>query len=76
MKILFPNPSLLIIMKLSKVLHVLSVIAGVAGVVALVGAYIAGPSGTMFGFTQNHLFVDAGLEFCWPFGFSSQQFTI
>ncbi len=32
-------------MKLSKILHVLSIIAGLAGVVALVGAYIAGPTG-------------------------------
>ncbi len=49
-------------MKLSKVLHVLSIIAGLAGVFALVGAYIAGPDGTLNGFTQNHLFIDAGIR--------------
>lgn len=49
-------------MKLSKVFHVLSVIFGLAGIVALVGAYGAGPSGTVMGFTQNHLFIDAGIR--------------
>ncbi|MEK7063341.1 MAG: hypothetical protein AAB955_01455 [Patescibacteria group bacterium] len=49
-------------MKLSKVLHLLSIIAGIAGVVALVGAYIAGPTGTVLGFTQNHLFIDAAIR--------------
>lgn len=49
-------------MKLSKLFHVLSVIAGVAGIVALVGAYSAGPNGTVFGFSQNHLFIDAGIQ--------------
>ncbi|TAK58580.1 hypothetical protein EPO14_01920 [Patescibacteria group bacterium] len=49
-------------MKISKILHVVSVIVGVAGIVALVGAYIAGPSGTVFGLNQNHLFIDAGIR--------------
>ena len=49
-------------MKLSKILHIVSVIAGLAGVVALVAAYIAGPGGTFWGFSQNHLFVDAGIR--------------
>lgn len=49
-------------MKISKILHVVSVVVGVAGIVALVGAYIAGPSGTVFGFNQNHLFIDAGIS--------------
>ena len=50
-------------MKLSKTFHVLSIIAGLAGVIALVGAYIAGPTGAIFGFTQNHLFIDAVIRF-------------
>ena len=49
-------------MKLSKIFHVLSVIAGLAGFIALVGAYIAGPNGMVMGFTQNHLFIDAGIR--------------
>lgn len=49
-------------MKISKILHVVSVVVGVAGIVALVGAYSAGPDGTAFGFTQNHLFIDAGIS--------------
>lgn len=49
-------------MKLSKIFHLLSIGAGVAGIIALVGAYIAGPNGTVMGFTQNHLFIDAGIR--------------
>lgn len=49
-------------MKLSTLFHVLSIVAGVAGVVALFGAYIAGPEGEVLGFTQNHLFIDAGVR--------------
>lgn len=49
-------------MKLSKVFHVVTIIVGLAGVVALVGAYIAGPTGTILGFTQEHLFKDAGIR--------------
>ncbi len=46
-------------MKLSKVLHVLSVIAGLWGVLALIGAWIAGENGTIWGFSQQHCFYDA-----------------
>lgn len=46
-------------MKLSKIFHIVSVIVGLVGVIALLGAWNAGVSGTAFGFTQNHLFMDA-----------------
>ncbi len=57
-------------MKLSKLFHVISIIAGLAGITALVGAYIAGITGEIFGFSQNHLFIDAGLRILLPYGFS------
>lgn len=43
-------------------MHVASIILGFAGIIALVGAYIAGPQGAIFGFSQDHLFIDAGLR--------------
>ncbi len=46
-------------MKLSKIFHILGAIMGWVGVIALFGAWNAGTSGTAFGFTQNHLFMDA-----------------
>ncbi len=46
-------------MKLSKIFHVLGAIAGWVGVITLLGAWNAGTSGTTFGFTQSHLFMDA-----------------
>ncbi len=46
-------------MKLSKLFHIVSVVSGCAGVVALLGAWSAGTTGTAFGFTQPHLFIDA-----------------
>jgi len=46
-------------MKLSKMLHVGSVIAGFWGISALVGAWLAGENGTIWGFSQQHCFFDA-----------------
>jgi hypothetical protein len=46
-------------MKISKVLHIVSVIAGFWGVLALVGAWLAGQDGTIWGFSQQHCFYDA-----------------
>lgn len=46
-------------MKLSKVLHVVSVIIGFWGVLALIGAWLAGENGTIWGFSQQHCFFDA-----------------
>ena len=46
-------------MKLSKLAHLISIVLGIAGALALVGAWIAGESGTFLGFSQAHLFNDA-----------------
>ncbi len=46
-------------MKLSKILHVVSVVAGFWGVLALIGAWLAGENGTIWGFSQQHCFYDA-----------------
>jgi len=46
-------------MKLSKVFHVGSVIAGFWGILALIGAWLAGENGTIWGFSQQHCFFDA-----------------
>lgn len=46
-------------MKISKVLHIVSVLAGFWGVLALVGAWLAGQDGTIWGFSQQHCFYDA-----------------
>jgi len=46
-------------MQLSKLAHLLSVIVGIAGAFCLVGAWVAGEGGTLFGFSQVHLFNDA-----------------
>ncbi len=46
-------------MKLSKIFHVIGAIAGLVGVIMLLGAWNAGTSGTTFGSTQPHLFMDA-----------------
>ena len=46
-------------MKISKVLHIVSVIAGLWGVLALIGAWLAGENGTIWGFSQQHCFYDA-----------------
>ncbi len=46
-------------MRLSKPIHLMSIAVSVAGAVALLGAWIAGDSGTFIGFSQGHLFNDA-----------------
>ena len=46
-------------MKKSSFIHGVSIVAGIWGALALVGAWLAGPSGTVFGFTQQHCFFDA-----------------
>jgi hypothetical protein len=46
-------------MKKSSFIHGVSIIAGVWGVLALVGAWLAGQNGTIFGFTQQHCYNDA-----------------
>ncbi len=46
-------------MKLSKVLHIGSIVAGIWGILALIGAWMAGEGGTIWGFSQQHCFFDA-----------------
>ena len=46
-------------MKLSKYIHVVSIIAGIWGALALIGAWLAGEGGTIFGFSQQHCYNDA-----------------
>lgn len=40
-------------------MHGLSIVFGIWGGLALVGAWIAGASGTVFGFSEQHLYNDA-----------------
>lgn len=46
-------------MKKSSFIHGVSIVAGIWGALALIGAWLAGPNGTIFGFTQAHCFFDA-----------------
>lgn len=46
-------------MKQSSLVHGISIAAGIWGGLALVAAWIAGESGTVLGFSQQHLFYDA-----------------
>lgn len=46
-------------MKKSSFIHGVSIVAGLWGVLALIGAWLAGQNGTIFGFTQQHCFYDA-----------------
>lgn len=46
-------------MEKSSFFHGISIVAAVWGVLALVGAWLAGENGTIFGFTQEHCFNDA-----------------
>jgi len=46
-------------MRKSSVIHGVSIIAGIWGALALIGAWLAGESGTIFGFSQQHCFYDA-----------------
>lgn len=46
-------------MKKSTLIHGVSIIAGVWGFLALIGAWLAGEGGTIFGFSQTHCYYDA-----------------
>lgn len=46
-------------MKRSSIFHWIGRVVGVWGGLALVGAWIAGESGTALGFSQQHLYNDA-----------------
>ena len=46
-------------MKKSSFIHDVSIVAGIWGALALLAAWAAGEGGTVFGFTQSHLFNDA-----------------
>ena len=46
-------------MKKSSAMHFLGGVFGILGGLALVGAWIAGGSGTVLGFSQQHLYSDA-----------------
>ena len=46
-------------MTYSKAIHVVSIVAGIWGALALIGAWLAGESGTIWGFSQMHCYYDA-----------------
>ena len=46
-------------MKKSSFIHGGSIVAGIWGALALLGAWLAGEGGTIFGFSQLHCFYDA-----------------
>lgn len=46
-------------MKKSAIIHGISIVAAIWGFLALIGAWLAGDNGTIFGFTQQHCFFDA-----------------
>ena len=46
-------------MRKSTLIHGVSILTGVWGVLALVGAWLAGENGTIFGFSQEHCYKDA-----------------
>lgn len=46
-------------MKKSTFIHGVSIVAGIWGFLALIGAWLAGETGTIWGFTQQHCFFDA-----------------
>ena len=46
-------------MKRSSLMHGAMIVAGSIGFLALLGAWVAGEGGTIFGFSQQHLFWDA-----------------
>lgn len=46
-------------MKKSSFMHRVSIFAGIWGIFALIGAWLAGENGTIFGFSQQHCFYDA-----------------
>lgn len=46
-------------MKKSSFIHGVSIVTGIWGMLALIGAWLAGQDGTIFGFTQQHCYNDA-----------------
>jgi hypothetical protein len=46
-------------MKKSSFIHGVSIVSGIWGALALMGAWLAGQSGMIFGFSQQHCFYDA-----------------
>lgn len=46
-------------MKKSSFIHGVSIVAGIWGFLALIGAWLAGENGTIWGFSQQHCFNDA-----------------
>jgi len=46
-------------MKKSSFIHGVSIVTAIWGVLALIGAWLAGENGTIFGFTQQHCYNDA-----------------
>lgn len=46
-------------MKKSSFIHGVSIITAIWGFLALIGAWLAGESGTIWGFSQQHCFNDA-----------------
>jgi len=46
-------------MKLSKLVHVASILLAILGALALIGAWLAGETGTFLGLSQEHLYNDA-----------------
>lgn len=46
-------------MKKSSLIHGVSIVAAVWGALALIGAWLAGENGTIFGFSQQHCYFDA-----------------
>lgn len=46
-------------MKKSSLMHGTSIVAGIWGALALVGAWLAGESGTFLSFSPQHLYNDA-----------------
>ena len=46
-------------MKKSSFIHGVSIVTAIWGALALIGAWLAGENGTIFGFTQQHCYNDA-----------------
>lgn len=46
-------------MKKSSFIHRISIVTGIWGFLALLGAWLAGENGMIFGFSQQHCFYDA-----------------
>lgn len=46
-------------MKKSSFIHGVAIVTGIWGFLALIGAWLAGESGTIFGFTRLHCYYDA-----------------